>query len=46
VAELGDPLAGRVVTDRMLRPLLKLPADRQLDALRSICPKVRSSSQR
>jgi len=45
VASLGDPLAARIVTQRSLRGLLKLPVDRQLDALRSICPTILSYSQ-
>lgn len=46
VANLGDPLTERMVTDRMLRPLLTLPVDRHLDALRSMCPTIRNYPQR
>jgi hypothetical protein len=37
IAELGDPLPGPIVAERMLRPLLRLPVDRQMDGLQAIC---------
>jgi hypothetical protein len=46
VEDLGDPLASPVITERMLRPLLKLPADGQLDALRSVFPSISIRLQR
>ena len=40
VVGLGDPLHHPIVTERMLRPLLKLPVNRQMDALQAIVGKL------
>jgi hypothetical protein len=37
VAALGDPLPQPIVTERMLRPLLKLPANVQSHVLQAAC---------
>ena len=37
IATLGDPLSGPIVSERMLRPLVKLPADEQKQILHAAC---------
>lgn len=46
IAALGDPLPRPIVTERMLRPLLKLPVDRQMAGLQAICPSTNPDSCR
>jgi len=46
ITELGDPLSRPIVSERMLRPLLKLPVDRQMARLQAICPSTNSDSRR
>jgi hypothetical protein len=46
IAALGDPLPRPIVTERMLRPLLKLPVDRQMAGLQAICPSTNPDSRR
>jgi hypothetical protein len=42
VLRLGDPLASPVVTERSLRPPLKLPAEEQVSALMNMVPLQRN----
>jgi hypothetical protein len=42
IVALGDPLSTPVVTERSLRPLLKLPAERQGHALVAIVSSQRN----
>ena len=37
VVALGDPLPGPIVSERMLRPLLKVPAEEQRRLLQAVC---------
>lgn len=46
IKELGDPLSRPIVSERMLRPLLKLPIDRQMARLQAICPSTNPDSRR
>jgi hypothetical protein len=46
IGALGDPLSRPIVTERMLRPLLKLPVDRQMARLQAICPSTNPDSRR
>jgi hypothetical protein len=38
LAALGDPLSRPIISERMLRPLLTLPAGEQKRALEGVCP--------
>ena len=38
IVALGDPLPRPVVSERMLRPLLKVPAGEQKRTLEDLCP--------
>ena len=42
----GDPLPHPTVTERMLRPLLKLSVERQMARLQAICPSRNPDSRR
>jgi hypothetical protein len=46
IAELGDPLPRPIVTERMLRPLLKLPIDAQMAGLQATCRSFGATSLR
>lgn len=45
IAALGDPLPRPIVTERMLRPLLKIPVDRQMAGLQAIRPSTNPDSR-
>lgn len=44
IAALGDPLPRPIVSGRMLRPLLTLPAGEQQRALEGVCPTAHPAS--
>lgn len=44
IAALGDPLSRPIVSERMLRPLLTLPAGEQKRALEGVWPTANPAS--